>query len=219
MSFTASQLECGFGMEQLDANKVVVAASTAAAEISNAGHIAKQLSLVAKNARTVVLRAGDAALGFKVVSDFFVELSTSSIFLVSQVNIVAIELSRGAIECWDANRLSQKLDDVVLRHKEEEIEYFSSIEPSISKGREGTAKLNDDLKHQIKKLSSLVDYIPQQMRAGKVISVISRIEASRAGEFRQALEEMADKVEALTERMIVHIQTAMTQLEEAQVNN
>lgn len=197
----------------VDANQVVVVAATAAAEIFNAGRIAKQLSLVAKNARTVVLRAGGAALGFKVVSDFFVELSTSSISLVAQVNDVAIDLSRGAIRCWHANDLNQRLQHALVLSAK--TAHADSIKVIVCRAGEESKVLNAQLKKQTTKLSGLVDDIQQKMRAGKVISIISRIEASRAGEFRQALEEMADKVEALTEQMIVHIQTAMKQLENA----
>lgn len=199
--------------DSVEANQVVVVAATAAAEIFNAGRIAKQLALVAKNARTVVLRAGGAALGFKVVSDFFVELSTSSIVLVAQVNDVAIDLSRGAICCWHANDLNQRLQHAL--QLSEGAEHAKSIEQILHKASDESNVLNAQLKKQTTKLSSLVDDIQQKMRAGKVISIISRIEASRAGEFRQALEEMADKVEALTEQMITHIQTAMKQLENA----
>ena len=147
-----------------------------------------------------------------MVSDFL-ELSTSSIALVAQVNDVAIDLSRGAICCWHANDLNQRLQYAVQLSAN--TKHADSIQVIVQKAEDESKILNAQLKKQTTKLSSLVDDIQQKMRAGKVISIISRIEASRAGEFRQALEEMADKVEALTEQMITHIQTAMKQLENA----
>lgn len=177
----------------------VVIAASVAANLHQASKIAKQLSLAAKNARAVVLRAGAEAAGFKVISNFFDEVANSTIARVELVNEIALNLSKATARSWTYENLrTQMAKAKLLGH---DLQYIHTIEPMFAVVNEEVELLNQQLKRYMLNLVDEVSEIQQQMRAASVIAITSRIEAVRAGKSQDILKEMADKVEVLAEKL------------------
>ena len=82
-------------MRQIDHTKLTIAAATVAAELFHAEVIAKQLTISAKNAAAIVLRAGSQAAGLSVISSYYDELASKTITLARSINITAVQTIDG----------------------------------------------------------------------------------------------------------------------------
>jgi len=79
-------------------DQAFVALAKISRELYLATSKAKEVSLIAKNARALAVRAGDKVLGFKAITDFIDDLATSTIQLAKEINKQALEISHMAAE-------------------------------------------------------------------------------------------------------------------------
>lgn len=188
-----------------------VCAAAVAAELDRASQVARQLSLTAKNARVVVMRAGNRAASLKVISDFFDDLASKTIALAKNINVVAIDISRLAVSGWRDSMLISQL------HRSAELANQWGVDVSLNTY---TAQL--EMKHEelvsvfhkkLNKLASELSEIQRLMRAANVISVTSRLEATQTGEFEGILVEMANTIQSQSDQIKLHVSRSQQILE------
>ncbi|RJE73382.1 chemotaxis protein [Pseudoalteromonas sp. MSK9-3] len=147
---------------------------------------AKNLSLTAKNARVVALRAGDAAFGFKPITNFIDEFSTQTIKTTSEISKLSnqlFSLALAVVRCTDLQHQLNKANSI-KQHKC----IVTLQQQSLCDLKQKTRALEQ----AIFSLESYFEDIQKQMRSAEYIAVTSRVEASNAGEFSHSLESVSD---------------------------
>ena len=188
-----------------------VCAAAVAAELDRASHVARQLSLTAKNARVVVMRAGNRAASLKVISDFFDDLASKTIALAKNINVVAIDISRMAVSGWRGSMLVSQL------HRSAELAAEWGVNVSLDASTQiieaKHEELVDGFHKKLMKLATELSEIQRLMRAANVISVTSRLEATQTGEFEGILVEMANTIQSQSDQIKLHVSRSQQLLE------
>ncbi|KAF7765073.1 hypothetical protein PCIT_b1213 [Pseudoalteromonas citrea] len=147
---------------------------------------AKNLSLTAKNARVVALRAGDVAFGFKPITNFIDEFSTQTIKTtaeISQLSNQLFSLALAVVRCADLQFQLTKANDIANHACISQLQQQSYAD---------LKQKTRALEQAIFSLESYFEDIQKQMRSAEYIAVTSRVEASNAGEFSHSLESVSD---------------------------
>ncbi len=174
------------------------------AELNTAVSIAKDMSIVAKNARAIALRAGEQASGFKAITNFINEMASVTIRTANTINDIAIRVSRTAVSTLRAETALERFADVITRCKRDDVDW-SSVDQAQGKITATKMDLDRQFNEDMDLLREQLDEIDQQMRAAGVIAVTSRVEASRAGEYQESLNVVADNVQRAAEGIREHI--------------
>ncbi len=173
-------------------------AATVAGSLISVMHIAKEISLAAKNAKAIAERAGEKANGFRPITDFIDEMGHETISLVKSINTKALEVSRIAVDELRANDAYQRF----LTAKEyADKDAISSIQRLIDAASEELSEHGVALKKEKSKLVDLLIEIKTQMRASAVISTCSRVEATQAEEHETSLGVVAENVDTATSKI------------------
>ncbi len=179
-----------------------VCAATVATELHRASLIARKLSLTAKNARVVVLRAGSQAASLKVISDFFDDLASKTIGMASTINITALDISRLAVMSWRSDQFYRRLSTTLSLNANAA---HDPILHNLLHGERRDRVLQDRYRKGLQQLSSELDDIQQFMRAANVISVTSRLEATQTGSFQATLVSMANTIQKQSDAIKSHV--------------
>lgn len=173
---------------------LAIAAATVAAELHHAEMIAKQLTISAKNASAVVLRAGSRAAGLSVIANFYDELANKTINLARSINATAVQLSGVTVTEW---RTSEAARQVKLAYeKAEQATYRESLTPFMAAIDDEYQQLDNLFKDLLRELNTKLDEVQRHMRAIDVVAVSSRLEAQRTGEFKENLMQMAENIQS-----------------------
>lgn len=177
-----------------------------ASELFKAQSIAEELSITSKNARALAVRAGSTAAGFNEITRFIEGLSKLTIEAARSVNTIAISQTKTAAELFRSQAFISRLNQV----KEESNEDNNrEIKPVYVKVSECVASLENKIRSSLRALVSKLDEAKMELRATQVVSVVSRVEASRAHEdFQISLNSVADKVSSAGERINSHLESA-----------
>ncbi|ATC96267.1 chemotaxis protein [Pseudoalteromonas tunicata] len=163
---------------------------------------AKNLSLTAKNARVVAIRAGQAALGFKSITNFIDEFSARTIKITQDIHNHSHLLFKLALEQLRASQFKEHVARASVIHNGNSATLKRINRQSISELREAWSRLGSEMQS----LTAQFEEIRQQMRAAEYIAVTSRVEASQAGEYCDSLESVSDYIASAALR----IKTAIT---------
>ncbi|MBQ4811593.1 chemotaxis protein [Pseudoalteromonas luteoviolacea] len=147
---------------------------------------AKNLSLTAKNARVVALRAGDAALGFKPITNFIDEFSEQTISSTTKISNLSNQLFKVALELV---RCSQYYEQVCKLRKEVR---SNQVENMYVKAVKSQRLAANHLSQALSELENHFEDIQKQMQSAEYIAVTSRVEATNAGEFSDSLQSVSD---------------------------
>lgn len=188
--------------------KCFVTVATIVAQLEVILTEAKSLSLTSKNARVVAIRAGEAALGFKSITNFINEFSGRTIQTTEHINLHASQLFKLALQHLRASQFEQHLAKslTILSHAESKKRYGVAAS--------GVKDTMVALKHELQNLQWQFEEIEQQMRAAEYIAVTSRVEASQAGEFCASLESVSDYISSAAMRIKGAIDTNLHTLDE-----
>lgn len=188
--------------------KCFVTVATIVAQLEVILTEAKSLSLTSKNARVVAIRAGEAALGFKSITNFINEFSGRTIQTTEHINLHASQLFRLALHHLRASQFEQ--------HLANSLSLFDHPQ-SRALHHQAAGQVKDvmtALKHELQNLQWQFEEIEQQMRAAEYIAVTSRVEASQAGEFCASLESVSDYISSAAMRIKGAIETNLSTLDE-----
>ncbi|MCF2857640.1 chemotaxis protein [Pseudoalteromonas sp. SMS1] len=147
---------------------------------------AKNLSLTAKNARVVALRAGDAALGFKPITNFIDEFSEQTIASTTKISNLSNQLFKVALELV---RCSQYHDQIGKLSAQICTSQVDTLYVSAIKSQRIAA---NHLSQALSELENHFEDIQKQMQSAEYIAVTSRVEATNAGEFSDSLQSVSD---------------------------
>ncbi len=159
--------------------------------VANLGVIiaeAKKLSLTAKNARVVALRAGDAALGFKPITNFIDEFSTETIRCSMQIEAQSRSLFRMALA------VMRSQDYLVRLAEARRLDGGNKLKERLLGSRLEFTERDTELANALYLLQGYFEDIQKQMRSAEYIAVTSRVEASKAQEYCHSLESVSDYI-------------------------
>lgn len=187
-----------------------VVAATVAAELDAAVQIARDMSIVAKNARAIALRAGEQAAGFKAITNFINEMASITISVAFQINVVATEISHLAV-------MKLRVEDSINRIKkvkvaDDQTETQFKINKILRKINDHALEIDKKFNHSMRILEDQLDEINQQMRAAGVIAVTSKVEASRAKDYQDSLNVVAENVQKAADGIRDHIRKSSSLL-------
>jgi methyl-accepting chemotaxis protein len=172
--------------------QVFIVAANISALLSVAQQEAKKLSLTAKNARAIAIRAGEKAMGFKVITDFIDEFASLTIDCANEINGLSLHFARLAMTSTNYKEFLNRLDKV----KDLNIELKNStVFNHLYTDTERTARDCDaQCKALVRNLESLLETIQTQMRASGFIASTSKVEAARAEEYKDNLDSVAQNI-------------------------
>lgn len=187
-----------------DSYSYFVVAAVIAAKLDKATQIARQLSITASNARALAFRAGEAASGFRPLTDYIHRLADLTVNSSSRINQLASDLSRTAAEKERADHALAHFTTASQRAADSP--YIYSLTPVFEQTRMRQQALLRHYQSQIKQLVSELSTLDGELRAAGVLATMSRVEALQAdGIYLQALNNVADNVESVTRSIKVYI--------------
>ncbi len=172
--------------------QVFIVAANISAILSVAQQEAKKLSLTAKNARAIAIRAGEKAMGFKVITDFIDEFASLTIECANEINEQSLHFAKVAMNSSNYKEFLRRLDHVKMRnHELEQSQVFTELYDQTQE----TARTCDiECEKLVRNLESLLETIQTQMRASGFIAATSKVEAARAEEYKDNLDSVAENI-------------------------
>lgn len=178
-----------------------VMAATLAAELGHIIRHARRLSLSAKNARVITVRAGEWGRGFSGITQFIDEYARRTIQGAENIHRTSRQLSRRSVKGLFCSSLNVRLGRVRARHPRFE-EGLTCCQTRL--GDENDLYERDRLA-AYQALRRDIDEIRACSRALSSLVAICRIEASRAGPFQEALSVIATEIEHATGELMQSI--------------
>ncbi len=193
-----------------DAADTFISVAHVASELFKAQSIAEELSITSKNARALAVRAGSTAAGFNEITRFIEGLSKLTIEAARSVNAIAITQTKIAADLFRTQAFLNKLAKVDYQAQIGEPDELSVIFLTVKHQQES---LERKIKISLRDLMGRLDDTKMELRATQVVSVVSRVEASRAHEdFQDSLNSVADKVASSGQRINFHLENARRHL-------
>jgi methyl-accepting chemotaxis protein len=179
-------------MAENNSIQVFIVAANISAILSVAQQEAKKLSLTAKNARAIAIRAGEKAMGFKVITDFIDEFANLTIECANEINDLSLHFARVAMNSSNYKEFLRRLDKVKGMSVDLQT---STIFAKLYRDTENTARDCDaECQRLVRNLESLLETIQTQMRASGFIAATSKVEAARAEEYKDNLDSVAENI-------------------------
>ncbi|WP_111978821.1 hypothetical protein [Algibacillus agarilyticus] len=169
-----------------------VIAACIASHLYNATKVAENLSLTAKNAKAVTVRAGEQAAGFSALTDFIQELASNTISLAQAVNKIAIKISMRATRLERVRLADSRFKKACILG--EDARYIGDIKPYMQQTQQTIAELQAEFSELLHKLNQLVEDTHRQIRSAAVISTMSKVESSNSGLYKPQLEVISDNI-------------------------
>ncbi len=193
-----------------DAADTFISVAHVASELFKAQSIAEELSITSKNARALAVRAGSTAAGFNEITRFIEGLSKLTIEAARSVNAIAITQTKIAADLFRTQAFLNKLAKVDYQAQIGDPDELSVIFLTVKHQQES---LERKIKISLRDLMGRLDDTKMELRATQVVSVVSRVEASRAHEdFQDSLNSVADKVASSGQRINFHLENARRHL-------
>lgn len=197
-------------MNHIDHTKITIAAATVAAELFHAEVIAKQLTISAKNAAAIVLRAGSQAAGLSVISSYYDELASKTITLARSINVTAVQLSMVSVTEWRTSAVVQQVNRAKnMLSDPDMIESVAALEAKVELE---LVHFANDFQKLLKALYEQLDEVQRNMRAIDVIAVTSRLEAQQTGDFKEGLMQMANSIQRQANEIKDHVSKSVSLL-------
>jgi len=196
--------------QENNAADTFISVAHVASELFKAQSIAEELSITSKNARALAVRAGSTAAGFNEITRFIEGLSKLTIEAARSVNVIAISQTKIAASLFRTGGFLYRLNKVDYKSKESQQNVIANIFDKVDGQRK---RLERQISSSLRELIERLDETKMELRATQVVSVVSRVEASRASEdFQDSLNSVADKVSSAGNRINSHLETARRHL-------
>jgi len=190
---------------------ILITAATVTAELSKVKKIAKEMSIAVMNAKAISHRAGEAALGFRPITDFIDEMAQEVMQLVIKISKEAFQLSRMAVERTHLMKTEEQYRRVLSAAKD--AQNIDSLKPALKKIHQLYLNCQETLQKDIIHLDQLLDDIQSSTKGSQVLSTTSRVEASRARGFSASLEVVAENLERATDKIRNHVKSSHDKLD------
>lgn len=182
-------------MTELNArqNPIIVGTATIAADLHRIMHIAWTVSLAAKNARIISAQAGEKARGFQPITRYIDEITRSTQEGTHQVEEESVNLTRFAtnyLRTLDSARRYRAVYQAAA-----DAPYLDSLHAAAEACSVEVTEGQQVIGRHLRQLKLYLEDLNENMRAALAVAAICRIEASRAGEYRDNLSVVADDLE------------------------
>ncbi|MDH5301807.1 MAG: hypothetical protein OEW58_10640 [Gammaproteobacteria bacterium] len=189
---------------------LLISAASISADLNEVSRIAKHISVGVKNAKAIAARAGNQARGFQPITDFINEMATDIMGLVEKISREALEITRIASAHSRTQEAKRRIDSVFL--SDQPIRYRDELGGIAHKIDENVQQQRYIIKKHARHLGLLLSEIEQKVKAAQVISNTSRVEASRAKDYRQNLEVVAENLLTETDQIKGRVQRCQSRL-------
>jgi len=170
-----------------------VLAAVVAADLHGAMAVARNISLIASNARALALRAGQGAAGFRAITDFIDELAKVTMSSSRTISGLASTFSHTSADMARAETALARFDWVYRRAHDSP--YLVSLDGAYRRTQRNYQRLQGVFKQQVGALKVQLDALARELRTATVLSAMSRVEASQTGgQFEGALNLVAQNV-------------------------
>jgi len=190
---------------------ILITAASVTAELSKVKKIAKEMSIAVMNAKAISHRAGDAALGFRPITDFIDEMAQDVMQLVLKISKEAFQLSQMAVERTHVMNTDEQYKRVLKNA--EGAQFVDSLKPASEKIHNQYINYQETLVKNIIRLTQLLDDIQTSTKGSQVLSTTSRVEASYARGFNASLEVVAENLEQATDKIRGHVKSSRNKLD------
>ena len=189
--------------------EIFVTAANIAAFLHFAVKEAKNLSLTAKNARVISVRAGEKTAGFRAITDYIDQLSQTTIQQAVTINNLAIKMSKLAVELARVSLTLDKFEQVKNKHQQSV--YISSLDRPYQLLKQSKDQLKRDFDKLNFQIGEAIDETRKQIRSANVIANTSKVEACGAGDFEKPLAVIATNIEITTDNIKSNLAKALYQ--------
>lgn len=184
--------------------QLFVIAAEISAELNRGVMVARQLQLVASNARALALRAGESAAGFHPITDSIDELVRLTLNASSSINQKAQKLSQIATAEARSRTVQHHFDTVYTRSQD--ATYLHSLDATRAQCYQNTKQLNQTFTQGSKELNTQLNELYSELRVALIISTLLSVEASQVEErFKDQLNAIADSVQESAESIRAHV--------------
>ena len=191
-------------------NNTVIGVATIAADLHKVMYIAWSVSIAAKNAMIISAQAGEQARSFQPLTRFIDEIARTTIKSTEKVEQESINLTRlsaNYLRSCDAYTRFHQVDrtgkGARFRHSFNQV-----IDNCLAQLTEQAERLQ----HQLYRLDDFMQELDQDMRAALAVASVCRIEASRAGDYRNSLSVVADNLENAAKEIKNTVKDAMDRI-------
>ena len=198
-------------MSSNNTENILITAASVTAELSKVKKIAKEMSIAVMNAKAISHRAGDAALGFRPITDFIDEMAQDVMQLVLKISKEAFHLSQMAVERTHIMNTDEQYKRVLINA--EDARFVDSLKPAAQKIHNQYISYQETLIKNIIRLTQLLDDIQTSTKGSQVLSTTSRVEASYARGFNASLEVVAENLEQATDKIRAHVKSSRNKLD------
>lgn len=160
-------------------------------ELFLATRTAQEVSLIAKNARALTVRAGDKVLGFKAITNFIDDLATTTIQLATTINKQALEVATLAAELQRKLYGLEQFDRVL---NDEKAVYRESCRGPRQVLQQEVEDNQREQKMQLNRLISNLSDIQQEIRSAGIIALNAKVESAKSPEYQASLDVIADDI-------------------------
>ncbi len=199
------------------APKIDVIAACIAAELFHAAKLAKGVSLTAKNARAISLRAGERSVGFKAITVFINEFADNTIEQANKINDLAVSITRLSINRSHVQAVSSRFERAWSLAGEGS--HRDCLLPISGQLRERSEDTKDSMCALLRQLKFELDESVMQIRAAGIIATTSKTEAAGAGEYKESLNVIANTIEESASEIRTHLRVASSHLRELEAES
>ncbi len=188
--------------------KAYVLSGSVASELHAMTDVAGQVSIIAKNARALAIRAGESVAGFRAITGFIEEISQFSSQRGEAIDQMATDVSRMSVE-------NIRMGDALTRFNpafNSDAKYKSSLRYRMQFLNDASDELIQNFRRTIRRLRTEIEEIGGQLRGIQLMVTSSRVEASGAGDFKEGLNSVADQLAKAYETMNGHIAKARSMM-------
>lgn len=174
-----------------------VISATVASELGRIISLAQALSLSSKNANVITVRAGDWGLGFSGLTQFIDEYARRTIECARRINQNSRQISARSVRRMFHAQIIERLEKVT-RNQPNLAEMLSQCRGRLAHQVSDTDILYESSQ---KTLSTDISEMKACIRALSSMVPICRIEAARAGPYKDSLSSIADVIERQTTKL------------------
>lgn len=168
-----------------------VALAMISRELYLATKTAQEVSLIAKNARALTVRAGDKVLGFKAITNFIDDLATTTIQLATTINRQALEVATLAAE---VQKKIYGLEQFNLVLENKKATYRESCRGPREILLREVEQNQREQKQKLNRLVSNLSDIQQEIRSAGIIALNAKVESAKSPEYQASLDVIADDI-------------------------
>jgi len=193
--------------------QIYLATATIVAGLVPVLQLAQDISLQAMNAKALANRAGEQARVFNPITDLMDQLARESLNLVQAINGEARATSREAQQLMRARMLRGRLNRVADRARESR--HVASLGPLIARTDDELAAAEARIRKHLHALLRLTEEIDRSMRAARVVSGTSRIEAVNISGFEDSFRSLSATLDEAAVSIHDRVTACRTQLHSA----